>query len=478
MLNRQSPTRDARWLIIASALLAGTILIIMDSTHVRRRLPTWPTLPECKKNMTYYHRSAKHSNLPAFVNLTLPTAAEIKKARSEGKTESTEQFKFLMVTRNCPQEQDKWDKTLRTDGIDGHMHANYLDKILSHEEVYQIVPVRNEEGELEFDIAKAKSVNKVLRVPPSSNRFITPRKSVKSKPDSTIVAGKWADQKSRENVKADSGANILGDNEVYCIKADKIVIPNVLATDANLAYYNAKLIKQNEGFRFEFPSEMSYDRCLNKSCTCNTTETYRATDHMKRGFPLFDMEVGKHYPEKYLKKVGTGYGGGCYLEYHDLPHFHMLRDVTAGGNLILGKFVDDGKCSKESTEACQKAHKTGAGKCSACDADWMIDHSKGVEVTAFQIPFGCGIYTPPGAIHCDSFLNGRLKVMYSNANHAETCILLKTSRCHVCESTDLDGGKCKTHPTAQIDQSPVDVQVPNHCGIAGCEKDGVHTCMK
>jgi len=298
-------------------------------------------------------------------------------------------------------------------------------------------------------------------------------------PDSTIVVGKWADEKSRESVKADPGANILGDNEVYCIEEDKIVIPSVIATDSYLAHYNAKLIKKNEGFRFEFPPEKSHERCRNKSCTCNTKgNSYRATDHSKRGFPLFNMEVGKHYPEKYLKKVGTGYGGGCYLEYHDLPHFHMLRDVTAGGNLILGKFVDDGKCSKESTEACQKAHKTGAGKCSACDADWMIDHSKGVEVTAFQIPFGCGIYTPPGAIHCDSFLNGRLKVMYSNANHAETCILLKTSRCHVCESTDLDGGKCKTHPTAQIDQSPVDVQVPNHCGIAGCEKDGVHTCMK
>merc|ERR1712096_587107 len=163
---------------------------------------------------------------------------------------------------------------------------------------------------------------------------------------------------------------------------------------------------------------------------------------------LFNMEVGKHYPEKYLKNVGKGYGGGCYLEYHDLPHFHMSRDATAGGNLILGKFVDE------------------------------TDHSKGVEVTAFQIPVGCGIYTPPDTIHCDSFLNGRLKVMYSNANHAEVCILLKTGKCHECKSSDLTDGKCQEHPDAQIDQSPVDVHVPNHCGIDSCEKDGEHTRMK
>merc|ERR1711964_827018 len=296
--------------------------------------------------------------------------------------------------------------------------------------VYKIVPVRNEEGELEYDIVEAESEAKVQDVKPDQ-------------PDSTIVAGKWADQKSKDNVKADSGANILGDNEVYCIKADKIVIPSVMATDANLAYYNAKLIKQNEGFRFEFPSEKSHERCRNKSCTCNTKgNSYRATDHLKRGFPLFNMEVGKHYPEKYLKKVGKGYGGGCYLEYHDLPHFHMPRDASAGGNLILGKFVD------------------------------KTDHSKGVEVTAFQIPFGYGIYTPPAAIHCDAFLNGRLKVMYSNANHAETCILLKTARCKECKSTDLtNADKCEKHPEAEIEQCPVDVRVPNHCGLKDCKTE-------
>jgi len=366
MLNRQSPTRDARWLIIASALLAATILIIMDSTHARRRLPTCAKAsryitvpPKYRQNyMTYCHRSiAKHSNLPAFVNRTLPTAAEIKNARSKAKTESTDGFDKLMVTRNCPEEKDTWNETHCTADIDGYMHSNYLDQILSHEGIYQIVPVQNENGEREYDIAQAQSVAKVQRVPPAP-------------PASMTVDGTWVDEKSKDTVEADGGANILGDNEVYCIKEDKIVIPSVKATEANLAYYNARLIRQNEGFRFEFPSKRSYDQCFNTSCTCNTTDGYRATDHIKRGFPLFNMEVGKHYPEKYLKKVGKGYGGGCYLEYHDLPHFHMPRDETAGGNLILGKFVDDGKC-KSSTEACQKAHKTGAGKCSACGADWI-----------------------------------------------------------------------------------------------------------
>jgi len=436
MLNRQSPTRDARWLIIASALLAATILIIMDSTHARRRLPTCAKAsryitvpPKYRQNyMTYCHRSiAKHSNLPAFVNRTLPTAAEIKNARSKAKTESTDGFDKLMVTRNCPEEKDTWNETHCTADIDGYMHSNYLDQILSHEGIYQIVPVQNENGEREYDIAQAQSVAKVQRVPPAP-------------PASMTVDGTWVDEKSKGNVKADGGANILGDNEVYCIKEDKIVIPSVKATEANLAYYNAKLIRQNEGFRFEFPSKRSYDQCFNTSCTCNTTDGYRATDHIKRGFPLFNMEVGKHYPEKYLKKVGKGYGGGCYLEYHDLPHFHMPRDASAGGNLILGKFVD------------------------------KTDHSKGVEVTAFQIPFGCGIYTPPAAIHCDAFLNGRLKVMYSNANHAETCILLKTARCKEFKSTDLtNADKCEKHPEAEIEQSPVDVRVPNHCGLKDCK---------
>merc|ERR1711964_868132 len=307
------------------------------------------------------------------------------------------------------------------------------------------------------------------------------------KPEVAVIDGKWADQKSLKNVTADGHANILGGNEVYNIDATKLVIPNVMATDESLAYYNARLIKANEGFKFEFPEEaLTNVKCTNASCICHTTKNWKAKDHKASGFPLLNMEVGKHYPEKYLKNKNTG--GGCYLEYRDLPHFHMSRDKSAGGTLILGKFPKC-KCptcrgtgkrwsrrqsrfiqsqNKRSRRMSRNKHRSkrspfGEGNrrkitpnssflgmfskfanapcrtCHGCKYD-----ISSMEVTAFRIPFGCGIYTPANTIHCDAFLNGRLKVMYSNANHDETCILLKNGK-------DI-----------------VDVQVPNHCGIEGC----------
>ena len=74
---------------------------------------------------------------------------------------------------------------------------------------------------------------------------------------------------------------------------------------------------------------------------------------------------------------------GHYLEHHDLPHYHQPRDAGAGGYLVLGRPI-------------------GAAR----------EGQVALELTAFAIPFGSAVLTPPGVVHNDSWLVGNYRVMY------------------------------------------------------------------
>ena len=106
--------------------------------------------------------------------------------------------------------------------------------------------------------------------------------------------------------------------------------------------------------------------------------------------PVTIMNIGETYVEHYLKAPKLG--GGTYIEYHDRPHFHLPLNRSASGHMILG-------------------------------------HFKGNEyiLSAFKIPFGYGIYTPPELLHADAYLIGRYMVVYSITEHFST-VLFKNKR--------------------------------------------------
>tara|TARA_Y100000739_G_scaffold183963_1_gene162377 strand:+ start:386 stop:1126 length:741 start_codon:yes stop_codon:yes gene_type:complete len=106
--------------------------------------------------------------------------------------------------------------------------------------------------------------------------------------------------------------------------------------------------------------------------------------------PVTTMNIGETYVEHYLKLPNLG--GGTYIEYHDRPHFHLPLDRSASGHLILGHFKSN---------------------------EYIL--------SAFMIPFGYGIYTPPELLHADAYLIGRYMVVYSITEHFST-VLFKNKK--------------------------------------------------
>lgn len=102
--------------------------------------------------------------------------------------------------------------------------------------------------------------------------------------------------------------------------------------------------------------------------------------------PVATVDVGEDYIKDYI--MDEQLGGGVYLEYHNNPHFHMPLNNDSRGCLILGKKEDDN-----------------------------------YTLSAFQIPHGYGIYTPPWGIHNDCFLIGEYLVVYSVSEDYSTVII-------------------------------------------------------
>lgn len=98
--------------------------------------------------------------------------------------------------------------------------------------------------------------------------------------------------------------------------------------------------------------------------------------------PLTKMSVGSEYIEDYM--LQEKFANGVYLEQHNRPHFHYNNDFGLGF-IVFGKKNND------------------------C-----------YELTAFRIPYFCGIYTPPNTIHNDCFLIGNYDVVYSKTPEFST----------------------------------------------------------
>lgn len=160
-----------------------------------------------------------------------------------------------------------------------------------------------------------------------------------------------------DNLKYTENSNILGKNGTLLFNDSYIDIPIVEATNEYLNFYNCKLYKLNDIINFNINVQM----------------------------PVTIMNIGKKYISNFI--MNENQGGGVYLEYHDLPHFHMPLSEDSTGYLLLGK-----------------------------------KNNNNILLTAFKIPYNYGIYTSSNVIHCDSFLVGKYLVIYSKTENYSTVI--------------------------------------------------------
>tara|TARA_R110002110_G_scaffold415856_1_gene658394 strand:+ start:37621 stop:38511 length:891 start_codon:yes stop_codon:yes gene_type:complete len=143
-------------------------------------------------------------------------------------------------------------------------------------------------------------------------------------------------------------ASILGSIGELIVNESSLEIPSVKATNENLAFYGAKLLKIGDKIKFDSPSDL----------------------------PLTQVDIGPNYVKNYILQEDLG--GGVYLEYHNTPHYHFPVNQQSRGHLILAK------CEKEE-----------------------------YKISAFKIPWGHAVYTPPDIMHNDAFLIGQYYVVYT-----------------------------------------------------------------
>lgn len=168
------------------------------------------------------------------------------------------------------------------------------------------------------------------------------------------IRKKWNDKKQNSNINS----NILGNNGTLELNKNYLTIPIAKTTKNNLAFYNAKLLKFDDIVQFDITGTL----------------------------PITIMNIGENYVKHFL--LDNNKGGGCYIERHSTPHFHMPLDENSNGYLILGKTINN------------------------------ICH-----LSAFQIPYGFAIYTLPNVIHCDGYLVGNYLVVYTITEEYSTVLI-------------------------------------------------------
>ena len=99
----------------------------------------------------------------------------------------------------------------------------------------------------------------------------------------------------------------MGDIDPFIADNKTPHIPLAPTTPEELVYYSAQLLHKEDCLRFDAQVPL----------------------------PLFSMEIGPDYVADYMLK--KDHARGIFLEYHDLPHFHMPLNKEAKGYLILGK---------------------------------------------------------------------------------------------------------------------------------------------
>jgi len=127
----------------------------------------------------------------------------------------------------------------------------------------------------------------------------------------------------------------------------------------------------------------------------------------RKNLPLTDTFIGEDYISGYL--THNAHGGGDYIEYHNEPHLWIPNSRDSAGHILLGRQEEDV-----------------------------------FYLTGFSIPFGCGVYLSPYALHSDAYLIGHYKVVYTVAEHYSTVIFknhenqpIKLSFDYTCKTNHL-----------------------------------------
>lgn len=160
-----------------------------------------------------------------------------------------------------------------------------------------------------------------------------------------------------------NNTNILGKNDFFIINSDILKIPVVKNPTKQLLAY--------------YNCELIFEN-----------EIFKLKNN--KNMYYFNMEIGINYLNGYLLR--KDYGNGFYLETHDTPHFHTPVNDKSKGYIVIGKKINNK-----------------------------------YELTAFRIPYKCGIYIPPNVPHCDGTLIGEYNVLYTITNNYETNLLYNTN---------------------------------------------------
>jgi hypothetical protein len=186
------------------------------------------------------------------------------------------------------------------------------------------------------------------------------KKDIREKiPNFTKLSGVWKNDICSNNDTNNKNRNILGKDGVLLIDTQNVS----LKIKTQIA--NDHVLKYYNAKLFKIGDTITFDTNIE--------------------LPICTMNIGENYYSSYI--MNKNLGGGFYLEYHDRPHFHLPLDKEAKGHLILGKKIND------------------------------VYH-----LTAFKIPYGYGIYTPPNVIHNDLMLIGNYLVIYSITKNFSTVI--------------------------------------------------------
>ena len=159
-----------------------------------------------------------------------------------------------------------------------------------------------------------------------------------------------------------NNTNILGKKDFFIVDMDEIKIPVVENPTKQLLAY--------------YNCELVFENDIFK--LNNNKNMY-----------YFSMEIGINYLNGYLLR--RNYGDGFYLETQDTPHFHTPLNEKSRGYIIIGKKLENK-----------------------------------YQLTAFKIPYKCGIYISPNVPHCDGTLIGEYNVLYTVTDNYETNLLYNT----------------------------------------------------
>ncbi|WP_410210084.1 hypothetical protein [Aquirhabdus sp.] len=167
----------------------------------------------------------------------------------------------------------------------------------------------------------------------------------------------------RADIRVVSGgnANVFGGMGALLVP-DGFAIPTVMASPENVKFYGLELIENKKPF------------------------TVRSE---KVDIVMMKYDYTAFYKKEYLMQEQGG--GGMFLETHEFPHIHIPLTKDCGGYIVIGRHLE---------------------------ADLYC-------FTAFQIPFGYGLYTPSNTIHGDGTLVGEfgLTVADSGMISADTILI-------------------------------------------------------